>query len=143
MISLSAIVDFLSALMRDDDLKSQFERDADGTIADQGLTADDVRDARLVMADNGIAHARPGEVSSPGGADPVAEIRHTTNTFEIDQSQHVSAIVDQKFTILSIDDRDTTVIDSFNSDDEIVAIQDNRHRHRRGRHRGLVQRGPS
>lgn len=137
MTSISALIDFLMSLMRDEDTKQAFQRDPDGTLTDRGLrdvTAQDVQDARLIMADEGTVRPRPdGESHSSGhhssgyhdggltagGGGPVREILHTTNTFEIDQSTHV----DQ--TILAIDNRDTTIIDSFNSQDEVTAIQDN------------------
>lgn len=129
MTSISALIDFMMSLMRDEDTRMEFDRDPEGMLADQGLdgvTAQDVEDARLVMADDGVAQPRSGGYSSgTGGNDPVSAIRHTTSTYEIDQSRHVSADIDQRFNILTIDDRDTTVIDSFNSEDEVTAIQDN------------------
>ncbi len=135
MTSISALIDFLMSLMRDDDTKRAFENDPDGTMAGKGLhnvSAQDVRDARLIMAEDGSARPRNdgGSHSSGyhegglGGGGTVREILHTTNTFEIDQSRHTS-IGDIKQTIINIDDRDTTVIDSFNSQDTVTAIQDN------------------
>ncbi|MPZ82526.1 MAG: hypothetical protein GEV28_19830 [Actinophytocola sp.] len=131
MTSMPALIDFLMSLMRDEKTRMDFERDPDGLLADKGLesvTAADVRDAQLMMSDSGSAHPRHGGSSSGGHNDPVQEIRHTTTTFEIDQSQHTEVgDVNQQFTIFDIDDRDTTVIDSFNSDNdtEVIAIQDN------------------
>lgn len=130
MTSLPALIDFLMSLMRDEKTQLDFERDPDGVLADKelaGVTADDVRDAQLMMSDSGSAHPRHG-AGSGGYNDPVQEIRHTTTTFEIDQSRHTEiGDVNQQFTIFDIDDRDTTVVDSFNSDDDtdVVAIQDN------------------
>ncbi|HWM04040.1 MAG TPA: IniB N-terminal domain-containing protein [Actinophytocola sp.] len=128
MTSMSALIDFLMSLMRDEQTKMDFERNPEGRLKDEGLdgvTAQDVRDARLVMADEGSAHPRSGYSSDDDSNDPVQAIRHTTTTYEVDRSQHVHADVDQQFNILSIDDRDTTVIDSFNSEDTVTAIQDN------------------
>lgn len=131
MTSMSPLIDFLMSLMRDEQTRMDFERDPDGVLAGKGLesvTADDVRDAQLMMTDSGSAHPRPGGSGSGGHHDPVQEIRHTTTTFEIDQSQHTQVgDVHQQFTIFDIDDRDTTVVDSFNSDNDtdVVAIQDN------------------
>jgi len=132
MASIDTLIDFLMGLMRDEETKREFERDPDGTLGSKGLqdvTAQDVQDARLIMADNGSAQPRSDGGSQPsgyhegslsgGGGSAVREILHTTNTFAIDQSRHI----DQ--TNITIDNRDTTIIDSFNSQDEVTAIQDN------------------
>ena len=133
MASINTLIDFLMGLMRDEETKREFERDPDGTLGSKGLqdvTAQDVQDARLIMADDGSAQPRSDGGSQPsgyhegslsgGGSSPaVREILHTTNSFQIDQSRHI----DQ--TNITIDNRDTTIIDSFNSQDEVTAIQDN------------------
>jgi hypothetical protein len=139
MTSISSLIDFLMGLMRDDNTKREFAADPDSMMAEKGLsgvTAQDVRDARLIMADDGGARPRPDAGSHDGGyggghgggygggSDAVREIVHTTNTFEIDQSRHTT-IGDIDQTIVNIDDRDTTILDSFNSADEVTAIQDN------------------
>jgi hypothetical protein len=127
MTSISALIDFLMSLMRDEDTKRSFEQNPGGTMADKGLhdvTAEDVRDARLIMADSGHARPRPdsgqqangfhdGGLAAGGGNSAVREILHTTNTFEIDQ------------TIVNVDNHRTTILDSFNSADKVTAIQDN------------------
>jgi len=127
MASMSDLIDFLMSLMRDEKTKAEFDRDPNAALSDKGLgdvTTQDVRDAQLIMADDGAARPRPGSSDGSRSNDPVQEIRHTTNTFEIDQSRHVGDVtIDQ--TVIGIDDRDTTVIDSFNSADEVTAIQDN------------------
>jgi hypothetical protein len=127
MASMSDLIDFLMSLMRDEKTKAEFDRDPNATLSGRGLgdlTTQDVRDAQLIMADDGAARPRPGSSDGSRSNDPVQEIRHTTNTFEIDQSRHVGDVtIDQ--TVIGIDDRDTTVIDSFNSADEVTAIQDN------------------
>ncbi len=129
MTSISTLIDFLMSLMRDEDTKRSFERDPGGTMAGKGLhdvSAEDVRDARLIMADTGHARPRPdggqqgngfhdGGLTAGGGNGAVREILHTTNTFEIDQSK----------TIFNVDNHRTTILDSFNSADKVTAIQDN------------------
>jgi hypothetical protein len=117
MASIAELVDFLMSLMRDDDTRRQFEQAPDATLTDRGLenvTGQDVRDARLMMADDGAIrpHARPP--ASSGSDDAVREISLTTTHFEVG---------DVTTTVISIDDRDTVVVDSFNND--VVAIQDN------------------
>ena len=131
MTSISALIDFLMSLMSDDDTKRAFTENPHGTMADNGLhnvSAQDVRDARLIMADSGSARPRnDGEHQSRGyhdgglSHDPVREIVHTTNTFEIDQSRHT----DVNQNIFNIDNHRTTIFDSFNSADTVTAIQDN------------------
>jgi hypothetical protein len=132
MTSISALIDFLMNLMSDDDTKHAFAQNAEGTMADHGLhnvSAQDVRDARLIMADNGSARPREdGGHQSRGyhdgglsSNDPVREIVHTTNTFEIDQSHHT----DVNQNIFTIDNHRTNIFDSFNSADTVTAIQDN------------------
>lgn len=124
MASIASLIDFLMSLMREEKTRLAFERDPEGTLADRGLdnvTGQDVRDARLMMADDGMARPRPAARQERGGGDDdaVREIRHTTNNFE------VTEVGDINQTIVAIDDRDTTIVDSFNSDTKVVAIQDN------------------
>jgi hypothetical protein len=131
-MSIAEIIDFLLDLMTDEETRREFDDDPEGALASRGLsglTGQDVRDARLLMADDGTVCPRPdgggsGGGGGGGGDDPVREIRHTTNNFEIDQSR---TDIDQTVLDLDIDDRDTTVVDSFNGDTEtnVVAIQDN------------------
>ena len=133
MASISALIDFLMDLMSDEDTKRSFAGNPDQTMADKGLrdvSAQDVKDARLIMADQGGVRPRPdggsqangyhdGGLTAGGGNSAVREILHTTNTFEIDQSKHI----DQN--IFNIDNHRTTIVDSFNSQDKVIAIQDN------------------
>jgi hypothetical protein len=129
MQAVSTLIDFLMSLMRDDETKAAFEQDPQATLKAHGLegiTGDDVRDARLIMADDGGVRAT-GQASGPGGSDPVREIQHTTRNYEVTEQNSVTN-VDQTFNLLSIDDRDTVISDSFNKGDvenNVVAIQDN------------------
>jgi hypothetical protein len=130
MTSISALIDFLMSLMRDEDTKREFDKNPEGTMTDHGLqdvSAQDVRDARLIMADEGSARPREGGDSAGGGnydggfgggngaGSAVREIVHTTNTFEIDQSR----------LTINVDNSRTNILDSFNSQDTVTAIQDN------------------
>ena len=135
MASISALIDFLMNLMSDEDTKRSFAGNPEQTMADKGLrdvSAQDVRDARLIMADQGSCRPRPdggsqangyhdGGLAAGGGSSAVREILHTTNTFEIDQSRHT----DVNQNIFNIDNHRTTIIDSLNSQDKVIAIQDN------------------
>ena len=121
MASIAELIDMLMDLMRDDETRREFERDPDATLADRGLaevTGQDVRDARLMMADSGAAHPRPDRPAqgASGGSDDdaVREIHYTTSHFEVG---------DVTTTVVTINDNDTVIVDSFNND--VVAIQDN------------------
>lgn len=120
MASIAEVIDFLMSLMRDDKTRHQFERDPDATLADRGLenmTGQDVRDARLMMADEGTVSPRTeGSRPERGHADrdAVREIQHTATNFQVG---------DVTTTIITINDNDTVVVDSFNTD--VTAIQDN------------------
>lgn len=119
MASIAEVIDFLMSLMRDEDTRTEFDRNPDAALADRGLadvTGQDVRDARLMMADSGSAQPRadrPPERSG-GSDDAVREIHYTTTHFEVG---------DVTTTVVTINDNDTVVVDSFNND--VVAIQDN------------------
>ncbi|MFS8096915.1 IniB N-terminal domain-containing protein [Lentzea alba] len=124
---LSNLIDFLMNLLKDDDAKKAFDENPDSELKKAGLngvTGQDVRDARLIMADSGGVRARGEERSSSHDDDPVREIHHTTREYVVEKPV---TNIEQN---ISIDDRDVTIIDdSFNSDDDTevnsVAIQDN------------------
>ena len=124
---LSSLIDFLMNLLKDDDAKKAFDENPDSELKKAGLngvTGQDVRDARLIMADSGGVRARGEERSSSHDDDPVREIHHTTREYVVEKPV---TNIEQN---ISIDDRDVTIIDdSFNSDDDTevnsVAIQDN------------------
>lgn len=136
MTALSEIANFLMSLMHNDQAKAEFNRDPEGSFAKHGLhgvTGQDVQDAHLMMCDDGSVHPKPGHGGGGGGGggghhdDPVHAIQHIYNNYEVtevDASTHTDI---GEVNVLNIDDRDTTVIDSFNSDDDtnVVAIQDN------------------
>lgn len=136
MLSVSSLIEFLMNLMRDEEAREAFNQDPEGTLSSHGLdgvSGQDVRDARLIMCDNGGARARPDHHGAGSGSgsrhdNPVREIQHTTNNYVINEGPSVGS-VEQTFNVIKIDDRDTTVVDSFNSADttdvDVVAIQDN------------------
>ena len=147
MLAFSDIIDFLLRLMSDEAAQAQFDQDPQGTLQQAGLegvTADDIRDARLQLADSGAVSATDDGARSsyPDGDDPVGEIGYTTTHY----SAHHADSGGDHTTLLTIDDRDTVffqsisdddvtvtdnsvqISDSFNqdnSDDDLVAIQDN------------------
>ena len=147
MLAFSDIIDFLLRLMSDEEAQAQFDQDPQGTLQQAGLegvTADDIRDGRLQLADSGAVSATDdgARSSHPDGDDPVGEIGYTTSHYS---AAHADSGGDHT-TLLTIDDRDTVffqsisdddvtvtdnsvqISDSFNqdnSDDDQVAIQDN------------------
>lgn len=131
-MTMQDVIDFLLDLMRNEETQAEFERDPDGVLADRGLegvTAQDVRDARLVLADQG--GARPvGDDPPPGGDDPIREIRFTGDNFEAAPAPPAPPpapdIFEQTTTVVSIDDRDTTLVvqNTTTSDDDVTVIQD-------------------
>jgi hypothetical protein len=130
-MTLQDVIDFLLDLLRNEDTQAEFERDPEGVLADRGLagvTAQDVRDARLVLADRGGARA-VGDDPPPGGDDPIREIRFTEDNFaagpEGPPQPPAPDIIEQSTSIVAIDDRDTFVVqNTTTSDDDITVIQD-------------------
>jgi hypothetical protein len=138
VLAFSDIIDFLLGLLRDDAARAQFERDPQKALADagmQGVSAQDIRDARLQLADSGaVCAVDDGTHSSyPHGHDPVREIGYTTAHYAAadDTADHDPAGDDarsadpvaQNNTFLTIDDRDTLFFQSISDDD--ITVTDN------------------
>ncbi len=151
MVAFSDIIDFLLRLLGDDAARAEFEEDPQATLAAAGLegvSAQDIRDARLQLADSGAVSATDDGAGSsyPDGDDPVREIDYTTRHYvpdehtDVDDTGHADPDpVGGGGTVVTIDDRDTlffqsisdddvTITDSFNADnssDSLTAIQAN------------------
>jgi hypothetical protein len=150
VLAFSDIIDFLLRLMGDEATQAQFDQDPQGTLQQAGLegvSAQDIRDARLQLADSGAVSATDDGARSsyPDGDDPVHEIGYTTSHYTAHHVGGSDGVADHT-TLLTIDDRDTLffqqisdddvtvtdnsvqISDSFNqdnSDDDLTAIQDN------------------
>jgi hypothetical protein len=131
-MTMQEVIDFLLDLIRNEDTQAAFERDPEGVLEDRGLagiTAQDVRDARLELADRGGA-SPVGDGPPPGGNDPIAELRFTEDNFAAGPDAPGPEgdgpdIIEQTSTIIAIDDRDTLVIqNTTTSDDDVTVIQD-------------------
>jgi hypothetical protein len=127
MLALSDLIDFLLALMRDPATAAEFENDPDATLAARGLqdvSTQDVRDARLMLEDDGVAPT--GSSPAPDGDDPIREIEHTRANYTAEHHHPAPVepvgLVAQAAAPITIDDRDTFIID--NSDDDITVIRD-------------------
>jgi hypothetical protein len=149
VVAFSDIIDFLLRLLGDDAARAEFEEDPQATLAAAGLegvSAQDIRDARLQLADSGAVSATDDGAGSsyPDGDDPVREIDYTTRHYAADDDADDTGHADPDpvgggGTVVTIDDRDTlffqsisdddvTITDSFNEDnssDSLTAIQAN------------------
>lgn len=145
MAALNDLIDLLLQLMRDPAAQARFEENPQATLQATGLegvTASDVRDAQLLMADRGDVRSTSDTAApSRAGSDPVREIQYTTTTYEVAGPSY-TYVDDRDVTIddrdVTIDDRDvdididasdddiTVIEDSFNEDnDTVTAVQDN------------------
>jgi hypothetical protein len=138
VVAFSDIIDFLLTLLTDDAARAEFDENPQQSLQDAGLegvTAADIRDARLQLADSGAVTATDdGRGSSyPDGDDPVREIGYTTQHYVADESVHDAghgdghgdlSLVNQGDTFVTIDDRDTLFFQSI-SDDDVTINQDN------------------
>ena len=139
MVAFADIIDFLLRLLTDEQARAEFDENPQQSLQDAGLegvTAADIRDARLQLADSGAVTATDdGRGSSyPDGDDPVREIGYTTQHYVADESVHDAghgdgghgdlSLVNQGDTFVTIDDRDTLFFQSI-SDDDVTINQDN------------------
>ena len=131
MLDLNALIKFLVDLLGDDDAHAAFAQDPEGTLAGAGLdgvTGQDVRDARLLMADGGSLRAGDGVGPGPGGNDPVDEISYTARNYSATEGAAAPSggfdFDSLSFTnnFFSVDDRDTTFTDNSTSD--VTLVQD-------------------
>src|SRR6476646_6981248 len=136
MVAFSDIIDFLLRLLSDETARAEFEKDPQASLGKAGLegvSAQDVRDARLHLADSGAVHATDdGGRSASHHHDPVREIGHTTAHYAAAETHQP---VEHGDTFFTIDDRDTLFFQSISDDDitltddhsvnTVTAIQDN------------------
>ena len=136
MVAFADIIDFLLTLLTDEEAAAEFDKDPNGALRDAGLegvSAADIRDARLQLADSGaISATDDGRGSAhPDGDDPVREIGYTTQHYVADEND--LSLVERGDTFVTIDDRDSFFFQSISDDDITVdastnnqlAIQDN------------------
>jgi len=136
VVAFADIIDFLLTLLTDDAARAEFDENPQQALQDAGLegvTAADIRDARLQLADSGAVTATDdGRGSSyPDGDDPVREIGYTTQHYVADENvvrddagNADLSLVDRGDTFVTIDDRDTLFFQSI-SDDDVTIDQDN------------------
>jgi hypothetical protein len=136
VVAFSDIIDFLLNLLSDETARAEFDQDPQGSLEQAGLegvSAADIRDARLQLADSGAVSATDdGRGSSyPDGDDPVREIGYTTQHYVADErvvhddgGHDDLSLVTRGDTFVTIDDRDTLFFQSI-SDDDVTITQDN------------------
>ena len=138
--TISSLIDFLMALLGDEDLEADFRADPEGTLSQYGLDStcgEDIRDAGPMVADQVGVHAVGGHPHFAGGDDPVGEIsvltRHFAMTIRPTVNEYNYYYVDDRDLVITVDDRDTvsihaegdlTITDSFNEDNDITVIED-------------------
>jgi hypothetical protein len=138
--TISSLIDFLMALLGDEELADDFRADPEGVLAQYGLDGtcgEDIRDAQPMLADQVGVHAVGGGPHFAGGDDPVAEISLLTKHYDVSTgpvtNEYNYYYVDDNDLIITVDDRDTinihaegdlTITDSFNEDNDITVIED-------------------
>jgi hypothetical protein len=132
VLAFSDIIDFLLRLLSDEATRVQFDQDPQGTLARaglQGVTGQDIRDARLQLADSGAVSATDDAAGAryPHGDDPVHEIGYTTAHYAAHEDMHHEAAhhadTGGSNTFLTVDDRDTLFFQSISDDD--ITVTDN------------------
>jgi hypothetical protein len=141
MLAFSEIIDFLLTLMRDETARAEFEQDPQGTLARAGLegvTGQDISDARLLLADSGSVRGTGDDGGSSARSsyqddpDPVRQINYTTQHYHVEDSGPADSggeaepnlLLQQSSTSLSIDDRDSFFFQTVNSDDDVTIVED-------------------
>jgi hypothetical protein len=137
--TISSLIEFLMALLGDEELQADFQADPEGVLDQYGLDGtcgEDIRDAGPMVADQVGVHGS-GLPRFAGGDDPVHEIsvltRHYDVTIRPTTNEYNIFYVDDRDLIITVDDRDTisihsdgdlTITDSFNEDNDITVIED-------------------
>jgi hypothetical protein len=144
VLSVSSLIEFLMNLLRDEAAQAEFVADPEGMLARhglEGLCGQDVRDVAPMVADHAAVYVKQGgyHASPDHDDDPVRAIKHITEHYEVknvvvdDSDEYNFSYVDDRDTIVNVDDRDTTEIhadgdvtieDSFNQDNDVNVIED-------------------
>ena len=133
---ISSLMEFLLALLGDEELQADFREDPDGVLRQYGLDnmcGADIADAAPMIADH---HGVAAVGGSPHfGDDTVPAITTITKHYVVTQPPDVTVYnyyhVEDNDIIITVDDRDTinihadgdlTITDSFNEDNDITVI---------------------
>jgi hypothetical protein len=142
VLSISSLIDLILKLLQDPDAQAEFARDPHGMLAQNGLqdlTAQDVCDVAPMVADHPAVSAKHGDYQpSLHNDDPVGALSHIKDHYVVNKTlvtekNYDLTYVDDRDTIVNVDDRDTTSIqaegdvtieDSFNQDNDVNLIED-------------------
>lgn len=136
--AISSLIEFLLALLGDEELQADFQADPEGVLDQYGLDSTcgmDIRDVQPMIADHvGVEGTGHHYAHSD---DALPEISMITKHYVIHHAPDVNNYnyyyVDDHDIIITVDDRDTvniqadgdvTITDSFNQDNDIVVIED-------------------
>jgi hypothetical protein len=138
--TISSLIEFLLALLGDEELQAEFQEDPEGVLGRYGLDTAcgvDIRDAQPMIADQVGVEATNGGPTFTDGEDPVPEITVLTNNYVVhrgpENNEYNYYFVDDSDIIITVDDRDTVTIEaegdvtienSFNQDNDITVIED-------------------
>jgi hypothetical protein len=138
--TISSLIEFLMALLGDEDLEEQFRADPEGVLSRYGLDSacgEDIRDAQPMVADQVGVHGIGGRPQFAHSDDPATEITVLTNHYEVTtgptSNEYNYYYVDDSDIIITVNDQDTinihadgdlTITDSFNEDNDIVVIDE-------------------
>jgi hypothetical protein len=137
--AISSLIEFLLALLGDEELQADFEADPEGTLAKYGLDGTcgaDIQDVQPMVADH-VGVQATGSLPHSWDDDPVHGISVITRHYTVHEGPDINNYnyyyVDDSDIIITVDDRDTvnihadgdlTITDSFNEDNDITVIDD-------------------
>ncbi|MGH3759468.1 IniB N-terminal domain-containing protein [Actinophytocola sp.] len=138
--TISSLIDFLLALLGDEELQAEFQQDPEGVLAKYGLDSTcglDIRDVQPMVADHVGVQATGGPPHFANSDDALPEISVITKHYVVHEGPDINNYnyyyVDDEDIIINVDDRDTvdihaegdlTITDSFNEDNDITVIDD-------------------
>jgi len=136
--AISSLIDFLLAMLGDEELQADFQEDPEGVLAKYGLDSTcglDIQDAQPMVADHVGVHGTGGLPIFSGSEDPVHDISQITKHYVIHSGPDINNYnyyyVDDHDIVITVDDRDTvnihadgdlTITDSFNEDNDITVV---------------------
>jgi len=138
--TISSLIEFLLALLGDEQLQGEFHDDPEGVLEQYGLDSAcgaDIRDAQPMVADHVGVQAGDGPPQFAHSEDTATEIASITKHYVIHKGPETNEynyyFVDDSDIIITVDDRDTvnieadgdvTIENSFNQDNDITVIED-------------------
>lgn len=137
--TISSLMEFLLALLGDDQLEAEFREDPEGVLQEYGLDnmcGTDIEDVAPMLADH-VGVETTGIPRFGSDDDTGTAITTITKHYVINQPPDITVYnyyyVDDSDIIITVDDRDTvnihaegdlTITDSFNEDNDITVIDE-------------------